>query len=289
MALLSLTPSSLAIRTSSGWWTWWDARKAPVEWSGPLAPFVRSFDWHQAANSVEWGEARMAIEGAGHRVRLIAVCFDPLLVRVRLDTAYRRDGGRPDWSIARAPESALLAMNAGQFRLDRPWGWAVLGGREYREPARGPLAVAVVFDSSGGVRWIPDDSLDGPKVRRGVESAFQSFPRLLANGVVPLALRGADHGIDLRHRDARAAIGETADGKILLLLTRYDGFGPSLGFVPIGLTVPELAAVMGALGAREAVALDGGISSQLLIRDATVHAWNGVRRVPMGLIVTARP
>jgi exopolysaccharide biosynthesis protein len=39
--------------------------------------------------------------------------------------------------------------------------------------------------------------------------------------------------------------------------------------LPFGLTTPEVAAVMGALGARRAVLLDGGISSQLLIREGT--------------------
>ena len=46
---------------------------------------------------------------------------------------------------------------------------------------------------------------------------------------------------------------------------------------------------MGALGAREAVMRDGGISSQLLIRDqGTVRRWEGLRRVPLGLVVVAR-
>lgn len=71
--------------------------------------------------------------------------------------------------------------------------------------------------------------------------------------------------VDLEHRDARVAIGETSDGKILVALTRYDAAGGILGFVPFGLTTPEMAAVMGALGARNAVMLDGGISSQMLI------------------------
>jgi hypothetical protein len=46
---------------------------------------------------------------------------------------------------------------------------------------------------------------------------------------------------------------------------------------------------MGALGARQAVALDGGISGQMLIRDLDgVHAWRGLRNVPMALVVLPR-
>jgi hypothetical protein len=52
-----------------------------------------------------------------------------------------------------------------------------------------------------------------------------------------------------------------------------------------------MAAVMGALGARDAVMLDGGISAQLLLRERPgghVHRWPGLRKVPLALLVRAR-
>jgi hypothetical protein len=47
---------------------------------------------------------------------------------------------------------------------------------------------------------------------------------------------------------------------------------------------------MGALGCRRAVMLDGGLSAQLLLRDAdgTAHRWDGLRRVPLGLVAMPR-
>ena len=89
--------------------------------------------------------------------------------------------------------------------------------------------------------------------------------------------------------DARAAIGQDREGRIIVAITRFDAFGQSLGFVPFGLTTPEMAAVMGALGARDAVALDGGISAQLALRnaDGSVLSWRGMRSVPLALV--ARP
>jgi exopolysaccharide biosynthesis protein len=92
--------------------------------------------------------------------------------------------------------------------------------------------------------------------------------------------------VSVEHRDARLAIGELRDGRLLVALTRFDGLGEQLGFVPFGPTAPEMAAIMGALGCRRAMLLDGGISSQLLLRDAggTTHTWRGLRRVPLGLI-----
>jgi len=50
-----------------------------------------------------------------------------------------------------------------------------------------------------------------------------------------------------------------------------------------------MAAIMGSLGARDAVMLDGGISAQLLLRGGSQEPlrWHGIRKVPLALI--ARP
>jgi exopolysaccharide biosynthesis protein len=96
--------------------------------------------------------------------------------------------------------------------------------------------------------------------------------------------------VDLQHRDSRLAIGELRDGRVLILLTRFEGLGGVLDNLPFGLTTPETAALMGALGCRRAVLLDGGISSQLAVRDAArgLRAWRGMRYVPLGLVARVR-
>jgi hypothetical protein len=78
---------------------------------------------------------------------------------------------------------------------------------------------------------------------------------------------------------------------LLVAMTRFDAVGEIAGGVPIGPTTPEMAAIMGALGASDAVMLDGGISAQLLLRDIasrTELRWRGVRKVPLALIARAR-
>jgi len=109
---------------------------------------------------------------------------------------------------------------------------------------------------------------------------------LLQDGVIPAPLREAGGGVDLAHRDARLALGTLADGRVVIALTRFDALGESLGRVPFGLTSPEMAAVMGALGCRQALLLDGGISGQLSVRaaDGSVRSWPGTRSVPLGLV-----
>ena len=115
---------------------------------------------------------------------------------------------------------------------------------------------------------------------------------LLANdGAVPEALRGPGRGVNLAHRDARLASGEARDGRLLVAMTRFDALGEAAGALPIGPTTPEMAAVMGALGARDAVMLDGGISAQMLLHDPASgrrRRWPGLRKVPLALIVRAK-
>jgi hypothetical protein len=109
---------------------------------------------------------------------------------------------------------------------------------------------------------------------------------LLQDGVVPASLREAGMGVDVAHRDARLALGTLADGRVVIALTRFDALGESLGRVPFGLTSAEMAAVMGALGCRQALLLDGGISGQLMVREAdgSARSWPGTRSVPLGLV-----
>ena len=73
-------------------------------------------------------------------------------------------------------------------------------------------------------------------------------------------------------------------------MTRFDVFGRVLGAVPFGLTTPEMAALMGALGCARAVMLDGGISAQMQLRTAAgaLQRWPGWRSVPLGLVIEPR-
>jgi exopolysaccharide biosynthesis protein len=124
-----------------------------------------------------------------------------------------------------------------------------------------------------------------------VKFAFQSYPALLrGDGEVPPALREGET-VNLSHRDARLALGVDRAGRLLVALTRFDAPLPASQRIPFGVTLPEMAAIMGALGARQAVSLDGGISAQLLLRgaDGETHRWPGLRKVPLALVATPRP
>lgn len=247
--------------------------------------------WQPASDGIAWTELRLSGRGEAWRLRLIVVRLDPARLTLDLDTAFTLRSERPAWTVDRPDSSVLFAVNAGQFPRIMPWGWVVLRGTQFLPPGFGPLSTALAVDSSGSVRWIPGSLLSDPGIRRGAVTGFQSYPTLLSdNGTVPDELRGAGRGVDVGHRDARLAIGEDRSGHLLVAMTRFDALDGSLDYVPFGLTTPEMAAVMGALGARDAVLLDGGISAQMLLRtpDGT-RRWTGLRKVPLGLVVRARP
>jgi hypothetical protein len=294
-----LPASALAVAQGGRWVPWWRSDRAPARWAAPEPALAAGVRWRAAANGVELGEVRLAGSGEAWRVRVVVARLDPGRVRLALAAAGR--AGRGAWTLDSAGPAAL-AFNAGQFRGATPWGWVVHGGREYRAPGAGPLAPAVVIDTAGRVRVVPAAALPALRARTladgpagAVREAFQSYPALLEGGAVPAPLRAAGRGVDVAHRDARLALGTLPDGRVLVALTRFDAVGgpagAALGAVPFGPTVPEMAAVMGALGARDAVLLDGGISAQLLVGGtggAPARRWPGLRAVPLGVVGTAR-
>ncbi len=247
------------------------------------AQLDRAIAWRSGADGIEWAELQLRGEGEAWRIRVIVARVDPARVAFSLAPAFT-DGRR--WSVADVDPIVALAVNAGQFRGSLPWGWVMTGGRELLAPQYAPLAGAVVVDGSGAVRIVPPAEVAAARRRGGLREAFQSYPLLLQDGVPPAALTQAGLGVAIGHRDARLALGTLADGRVVIALTRFDALGQTLGRIPFGFTSAEMAAVMRALGCRQAILLDGGISGQLMTRDATgsARAWPGIRSVPLGLV-----
>jgi hypothetical protein len=244
--------------------------------------------WQTLQPGIQLTEFTVAAGRLGADVRIIAVRAEPQQFDFSLVQQTKANRMTGAWTVDVAPEDAALALNAGQFKETGPWGWLVMEGEERRDPGFGPLSVGVVLDSAGDIRWIPFARLQRAQRERSVRFAFQSYPVLLFDGLVP-ALPASAELLDRDHRDARLILAQDQSGRLLVLLTRYDGLGPATGRVPIGLTVPESIVVAAAIGARHAVMLDGGVSAQLLVRaqDGTARVWKGMRAVPLALI--ARP
>jgi uncharacterized membrane protein YphA (DoxX/SURF4 family)/peroxiredoxin len=280
-------PHVLAVEGPAGWHTWWRADSAPAVWPEPVQAVLDATRWQAVAQDVELGELVISGGSLALRTRIVLGRFDPRRHRVVL--AGARSGS---WTIDSADGTAVLAFNGGQFRKDGPWGWLVRDGREVQAPGWGPLSMAVAIDSGGAARFASFDSLAGLREGRAVRDAFQSYPALLVgDGRIPDRYRNPQRLLDLGHRDTRLALCALADGRLLVALTRFESLGRVFGSLPIGLTVNEMAAVMGALGCRRAVSLDGGLSAQLLVRpeQGPSRRWDGWRGVPLGIEVSSKP
>jgi len=246
--------------------------------------------WQAVAPGVWRADRPMARHGALASVRATMLRLDPARLRFDLRTATREHGLRGAWTVDSLPAGAVAACNAGQFETARPWGWLVREGREEQPPGHGPLAMAFIVDDTGRASLF-EPGVPGPE-RERIRLAFQSYPALLVGrGELPWALRTGGRGVNLEHRDARLAIGVRDDGQVLLVLTRFTGLGPAGEQLPWGPTVPEMADWMRALGCRRAMLLDGGLSSQMVVRPAAggLERWANHRPVPMGMVVWPRP
>ncbi|MEJ7809794.1 MAG: phosphodiester glycosidase family protein [Gemmatimonadaceae bacterium] len=265
-----------------------------MRWTGPLPLLADAVVWQRAGDGLEWGELHLSGSGEAWRLGTILVRVDPRHFDFRLAANVRENRTAGPWSVELAPAGAALALNAGQFTDDGPWGWVVHNGREMRPPGMGPLSMALLVAPGGGIRWVTGDRMAEARERgelAGVVEALQSYPTLLSgDGDVPAPLLAAGRGVDLEHRDGRLAIGELRDGRILIALTRFEGLGGALSVLPFGPTVPEMSALMGALGCHTAMMLDGGLSAQLLLRtdSGEEHRWSGLRQVPLGLVAVRK-
>jgi hypothetical protein len=280
-----LPDSTLAVQKPDGKAFWWRAADAPKEWTAALPIVTKAIQWHGCRPGLEHGRLDLWGEHVGWHVAVILARLDP----TRFNLLLQLDviDARPAWSIDSIPADAALAVNAGQFELDRPWGWIVNDGSERQPPRPGPLSSALVVDREGRVSIIDAEDIGGARNRGDIMQAFQSYPAILVGkGRVPDPLHAPGRGVDLDHRDSRLALGILSDGRLLIALTRFAGMGSVLSQLPFGPTTAEMAAIMGALGCQRAMLLDGGLSGQLMLKDdrQKKNRYPGLRAVPLGLI-----
>ena len=258
---------------------------SPAQWREGLQ---LQLGWQPVAPGVERADLTVHYSNQPWGLRLHVVRIDPRQTRFSLATRTRDSGLRGGWTLRDAPAEARVACNAGQFRGGTPWGWQVADGRERAKPGVGPLSMAFVVDTLGRARLVSADSIEAVRTAGDVALAFQSYPALLRDGLVPRELLTPGFGVDTQHHDSRLALGITPDGRVLIAITRLDA-PQAVAALPTGPTTPQMSALMGALDCRDSVLLDGGMSSQLRVRGASgTHEWPGLRAVPLALLVRSR-
>jgi LysM repeat protein len=172
-----------------------------------------------------------------------------------------------------AGSSAVAVINGGYFhpKTYYPTGDLVVRGKQVFS-GKVRTALTITSDHQVGIRAAKMNSLVS---WRGFETVIANGPYVLRGGKVtayPQAEGYRDAAV--WGRAARSAIGVSSQRKLFLMSTRSK------------LTLSELAKVMRALGARDAITLDGGSSVGM--------AWKGDvlirpgRKIAYGIAVYAR-
>lgn len=182
---------------------------------------------------------------------------DVVLVRVDPARWQFRVYGRDDWSrdsvSALAQEAGLtFAVNGPYFAEDGPLGLVVSDG-VFRNRQGSRRAAHFLVDQPGTLPRIVNER--GTDVA-GVREGLQGFPSIMTARKTYSYLRTGGRGFDIQVADRRTAACTTPSGEMVFLAT-----DTWIG----GLSLAELATVMGALGCVDAMAFDGGASTGMWI------------------------
>lgn len=102
------------------------------------------------------------------------------------------------------------------------------------------------------------------------ENVIVCGPMLITDGVIDIVSPTNSHNTSLT---ARTGLGVSADGKRVFMVTVDTGNGST------GMSTPQLAKILQALGAVNAINFDGGGSTTMFVRD---HGTSGLVNVPSG-------
>lgn len=148
---------------------------------------------------------------------------------------------------------------------------------------------AVVLSVSGRQAWLMEDLKIGDPLKivqtlgpvwDKVIQAVGAGPRLIKNGEPYVTTLGEEFGSDVAGgRAPRTALGITREGKALLLVV--DGRRKT----SVGFTLLELAQFLLEQGAVEAMNLDGGGSSQMIVGDQIVNTPSDGRERKLGAAI----
>ncbi|MHB1193298.1 MAG: phosphodiester glycosidase family protein [Longimicrobiales bacterium] len=183
----------------------------------------------------------------------------------------RETGGRGHERVSsmvgRFPGKALVAVNADFFTPE--------GGTVGSEVAGGRVTAArfrpAVAWRPGAVPWMGSTAITGDTLVAGWRIPFGpgdgsteavgGYPELLDGGARVGDLAVSERPAFAASRHPRTAVAWDADEKRLWLVV-VDGRQPPHS---LGMTLPELAALLEALGAEEGLNLDGGGSSVMVV------------------------
>ncbi|GMR13462.1 MAG: hypothetical protein BMS9Abin29_1672 [Gemmatimonadota bacterium] len=193
--------------------------------------------------------------------------------------------------VERAGSSVLAAIN-GDFFTPEGWplGTDISAGSVRRARARPALAWAPGRDPWIGLAKVEEDTVHvGRAVAVGAPPSelevIGGFPELLADGGPPAGNETVARSSFATTRHPRTAVAFDTDERVMWMIV-VDG---RQGSYSSGMTLIELTDVLIALGADEAINMDGGGSSVMVIgrrRTSSPSRADGERPVANALAVT---
>ena len=207
---------------------------------------------------------------AAHMLRVLRV--DPELWRFRLIAA--EDLRLRDISEHAESGGVPVAVNASYFSEEGPVGLLRIQGQD-RVPQGTVWAAHVLIDEAGRLRVENEKEAE----LEGAFEGFQGFPAIMSEGQTYPYMRYGGRGFPVHELARRTAVCTTGD-HVLIVVTDT---------LANGLTLNELATVMGGLGCLDAMGLDGGSSTALSVATAEERVYVPARDgVPVALGVSAR-
>ncbi len=221
--------------------------------------------------------------------------------RVELSTIYPwADEGVPLDTLVK-DAGAVAGINGGLYNSGnnsggRPYGVVVAGGEiQYNEPQQFPGFVLIGFTEDHILEIIPIDGyskqdvidlVEEKKIRDAV--TFQEEASDKNNHFVQLVINGEARDMNGMGSglNPRTAIGQRADGSVLMLVT--DGRGKA---GHLGASASDLINIMVEYGAVNAANLDGGSSScmyydnEYLMTSVTFYYSNSSWNLPLAFVV----
>jgi exopolysaccharide biosynthesis protein len=212
------------------------------------------------------------IRGTYYRGYLVKIS-DP--ARLSLAVSPRREGSLLEELTA--AHRAAGGINAAGFADDRarglPSGMLIMDGEVMNRCVSGRRHVMGGFRED--YKLIVGAFTEAEIAAQGYRWAFEFGPLLIVNGE-KTGLNAFSGGLS-----PRTAIGQTPDGAVLLVV--IDGRQPA----SIGATYQEVQTVLYDNGAVNAIGLDGGSSSTLVLGDRVINSPSGgddERLLPNGII-----
>ena len=237
---------------------WYDG----TEWRSLSSNDERRRTWTVADAFLRppWETEVPGLDVADLRLRRIPNPLEVPTVLVRIDPELWRFRvwGAPDFTPgnvgALAEQAGLsLAVNASYFSDDGPLGLVVSDGASRGRQGRNRAAHFVVKAGETRPRIINERRASLGQLEQG----FQGFPAIMSDGQTFAYLRYGGRGFDVWKVERRTAACTARDGRVILLVTDS---------LASGLSLDELATVLGGLGCDDAMAFDGGSSTGLALR-----------------------